>query len=168
MGADQGKDKQRGDAPAPRPEPARFVYGPRPIGALVPALLKPSFRRRAPATAQLVADWEMIIGPRLAAETMPRKLTASGTLTIACTGPVAMELQHLSETVKERINGHLGKVAVTQLRFVQDPPPAARPAPPPPPQAVEAARQAVESLPPGPLRDAIESLGRVVLSGRKR
>jgi hypothetical protein len=145
--------------------PSRHIYGPRPVGALLPALVRPAFRKRAPATAQVLADWEAIVGPALAAVTTPRKLF-SGTLAIACAGPVAMELQHLSEELMARINGHLGRVAVTRLRFIQDVPPPL-PAPPPPrPQAREAARRAVASLPAGPLRDALEALGRVVLTER--
>jgi hypothetical protein len=142
----------------------RHIYGPRPVGALLPALVRPAFRKRAPATAMVLADWEAIVGPALAAVTTPRKLF-SGTLAIGCAGPVAMELQHMAGPLMARINGHLGHVAVTRLRFLQDvpPPPVARP---PRPQAIAAARQAVESLPEGPLRDALESLGRVVLTER--
>jgi hypothetical protein len=145
--------------------PGRHIYGPRPVGALVPDLVRPAFRRRAPATAQVLADWELIIGPALAAVTTPRKLF-SGTLSIGCAGPVAMELQHMAEPLMARINGHLGHVAVTRLRFIQDVPPPPPTLPPPRPQAIEAARSAVASLPEGPLRDALESLGRVVLTGR--
>jgi hypothetical protein len=139
--------------------------GPRPLGALVPALVRPAFRRRAPATAQVLADWEAIVGPALAAETLPRRLSA-GTLTIACAGPIAMELQHLSEALLGRINGHLGQVVVTRLRFVQEAL-AARPRAAPqaaPPGAREAARRAVAGLAEGPLRDALERLGRAVLT----
>ena len=32
----------------------RHVYGPRPVGALMPRLTRPTFRRRAPATAQVL------------------------------------------------------------------------------------------------------------------
>ena len=143
----------------------RHVYGPRAVGALVPALVKPAFRKRAPATAQVLADWEAIVGPAIAAVSVPRKLF-SGTLAIACSGPLAMELQHLAPQLIERINRHLGKVTVTRLRFVQDAP-AARPAPRPPrPAAVARARAAVAGLPDGELRDALEALGRAVLAGR--
>jgi hypothetical protein len=142
----------------------RFVYGPRTVGALVPGVVRPAFRRRAPATAQVLADWPAIVGPALAATTLPRRLSGD-TLTLACTGPVAMELQHLSEALIERINAHLGRIVVRRLRFVQDamPPPAARPAAPPP-AATAAARAAVATLPEGGLRDALERLGRVVLT----
>jgi hypothetical protein len=65
-----------------------------------------------------------------------------------------------------RINGHLGRVAVTRLRFVQDAP-AALPRPRPPrPAAVAQARAAVAGLPEGDLRDALEALGRAVLGAR--
>ena len=98
----------------------RHVYGPRPVGALMPRLTRVAFRRRAPATAQVLADWSAIVGPAIAAVTTPRRL-AAGTLTIACAGPIAMELQHLAAEVIARINAHLGSQAVSALRFVQTP-----------------------------------------------
>lgn len=159
------KGRESGQAGPAAEEPSRHIYGPRPVGALVPALVRPAFRRRAPATAQVLADWEAIIGPALAAVTTPRKLF-SGTLVIGCAGPVAMELQHMAEPLMARINGHLGSIAVTRLRFIQVAPLSRPAAPPPRPQAIAAARRAVESLPEGRLRDALESLGRVVLTER--
>ncbi len=144
-------------------KPGRHVYGPRAVGALVPALVRPAFRRRAPATAQVLADWEAIVGPAIAAITTPRKLF-SGTLAIACVGPVAMELQHLSDQLIGRINAHMGKVTVTRLRFVQDMAPAAPPRPPPRPVAVGAARRAVAEVADDELRAALEALGRAVLT----
>lgn len=161
---DQGKAAR---VPAAHPAAERHVYGPRQVSALVPALVRPAFRRRAPATAQVLADWEAIAGPALAAVTTPRRLFA-GTLSIACTGPVALELQHLSGQLIERINTHLGQVAVTRLRFVQDAPPPAAPPPRPRPQAVAEARAAVAGLPQGELRDALEALGRMVLTRAAR
>ena len=95
----------------------RHVYGPRTVGSMVPRLTRPTFRRRAPATAQVLADWEAIVGPAIAAVTTPRRLS-SGTLTIACAGPIAMELQYLSGELTGRINAHLGSQVVTSLRFV--------------------------------------------------
>lgn len=145
----------------------RHVYGPRTLSALVPALVRPAFKRRAPATAQVVADWEAIVGPAIAAVTTPRKLF-TGTLVLACPGPVALELQHLAPQLIARINAHLGKTAVTRLRFTQDTPAPSAPPPPKPPLAPEAAREAVAALPPGALRDALESLGRVVLAKNTR
>lgn len=134
------------------------------MSALLPALVRPAFRKRNPAAAQVLADWEAIVGPALAATATPRRLSG-GTLAISCSGPTAMELQHLSDMLIARVNSHLGRVAVLRLRFVQDPPaPVTAASPSPPPQALLAARTAVSGLPDGALRDALEKLGRVVLA----
>jgi hypothetical protein len=146
---------------------ARHVYGPRPVSALLPALTRPAFRRRSPAAAQILADWPSIIGPALAAVTTPRRL-AAGTLTLACTGPIATELQHLATELIARINAHLGLPTVQALRFVQTaaPPPAtlSPPAPRITAAATKAAEAAVAGLPNGELRDALVALGRAVLT----
>ena len=163
MATDRKDDKSQAakwwtDAP-------RHLYGARPVGALIPALVRPAFRRRSPATAQVLADWEAIMGPAIAAVTVPRKLFA-GTLAIGCSGPMALELQHLSTELIARINRYLGRVTVTRLRFVQDLAPPPRRPPPPRPQAIAEARAAVVGLSDDPLRDALESLGRAVLTRR--
>ncbi len=150
--------------------PARHVYGPRPIGSLLPALTRPAFRRQGPAAAQVLADWPVIVGPEMAAITQPRRLTG-GTLTIACSGPVAMELQHLAPELMARINAQLGGEPVQRLRFVQTVlrrAPDTRPAPPPSSAARRAAEKAVGQLPAGPFRDALTALGRAVLAGTTR
>jgi hypothetical protein len=164
MASDEDEDKPaRPDAPAVA---GRFVYGPRPLSAVLPGLVRPAFRGHAAVAAQLLADWPSIVGPTYAPLTTPRRL-ATGLLTIACTGPVAMELQHVAPLVIERINAHLGRVAVERLRFVQAPTPRAAPSARAAPRpALQAARAAVAGLPPSELRDALERLGRAVLAGR--
>jgi len=146
---------------------ARHVYGPRPVGALVPAITRPAFRRRAPAAAQVLADWAAIVGPALAAVTAPRRLSA-GRLVIACAGPVAMELQHLAPELVARINAYLGQATVTALGFVQDHLPESLPASPPPPSSAAhaAAARAVKNLPEGPLKEALAALGRSIHTAR--
>lgn len=136
----------------------RHVYGPRAIASLLPVITRPALRQRNAASAQLIADWEAIVGPDLAAVTLPRRLT-SGTLTLACAGPTALELQHQSQMLVGRINTHYGRLLVDRLRFVQDdsaaasrPPPAlGRQAPPEP--------VSIPDMPEGPLRDALAALG---------
>jgi len=141
-------------------DPTRRYYGPKTIGSLVPAVTRPAFRKHGPATAQVMVDWPAIVGPALAATTMPRRF-AAGTLTLGCAGPVALELQHLAGPLLERINGHLGRALVQRLRFVQDPPkhqqieaPRAQPASP----------IAIPDFPDGPLRDALAALGGMIRS----
>ena len=137
--------------------------GPRPLGALIPRLTRPAFRRKSPAGAQLMADWPAVIGPALAAVTAPQRLTG-GTLTLACAGTVALELSHLAPQIVQRINAHLGRQAVERLRFVQLPPagapaPARRKAEQPLPQRVSASLEGVASP---ELREALARLARGV------
>jgi hypothetical protein len=105
----------------------------------------------------------------LAAVSTPRRL-AAGTLTIACSGPVAMELQHYATEVISRINTHLGGTTVRTLRFVQTAAaaPRAPDAAPSPPAVAEAAESAVAALPEGELRAALAALGRAVLADAAR
>ncbi len=145
----------------------RFVWGPRPLGTLIPHLTRPVFRKKSPAGALLMADWAEIVGPGLAAVTSPKRVT-SGTLTIGCVGPVAMELSHLAPQLIERINAQLGKPVVERLRFVQQ----AATAPPARPRPVAEAKlpprveEAVGNLPAGELREALAKLARGVYRNR--
>jgi hypothetical protein len=148
----------------------RHVYGPRPLGALVPRVARPAFRAMGPGTGTVVADWNAIVGPMLAAVSVPRRL-AAGTLTIACAGPVAMEMQYYATELISRINTHLGAATVRSLRFVQTTSVAPQATPPPAPAApwvAEAAEAAVAALPEGELRAALAALGRAVLAGEAR
>lgn len=158
-------DKPSSPSPAPEAEQRR---GPRWLGAIVPRVTKPAFRRGSPAAAGLMADWPGVIGPALAAVTRPVKLSrppknADGTpgpatLTIRCAGPVALELQHMAPQVMARINQSVGFPLVCALRFergsVLPPPrPAARPAP-----AAPASEKGLEAIQDEGLRAALAAL----------
>lgn len=141
---------------------ARQGFGPRALGALMPPLTRPVLRRLHPGAAQLMAEWEALVGPGLASRTTPRRLDR-GTLTIACAGPVAMELTMLGPQVIGRINAGLGRPVVQRLRFIQAA--AARPAPRPSPRPVtlpDAAQARLAAVPEGPLRDALAKLAQGV------
>ena len=116
-----------------------------------------------------MADWPAIVGPALAAVTVPRRF-ASGTLSIACSGPIALELQHLAGELMARINANLGRVTVTAAPLRAGAGRAAESrtrrrrahrAPPPrgPPRGSH-------GLPEGALRDALVALGSAVLTER--
>ena len=71
----------------------------------------------------------------------------------------------MSGELLARVNGHLGRIAVERVRFVQDAPAAPLPAAPEPPASDVALP--VTGLPDGALRDALVALGRSVRrSGR--
>lgn len=135
-------------------EEARRTYVSLPLAQLVPGVTRPAFKQRSPAGAGLMADWVSIVGPMLAAQTEPRKLSR-GQLTIACPGPVALELQHAAAALIERINTHAGTRLVERLRFVQDH--VAARAPKLPHRSVVAPVPVAE-LPPGELNDALAGL----------
>lgn len=157
------------DKPDKAPNRIRHVWGPQSVGALVPQLTRPVFRKRAPASAQLLSDWDMIVGPEIAAITTPRRLSGSA-LTLACIGPVALELQHRAGPLMERINAHLGRVVVERLRFVQEAPALPPLAIPPPahPEPSAPAAAIVVDVPEGPLRDALTALGQSVHQAARR
>ncbi|WP_442970713.1 DUF721 domain-containing protein [Roseomonas sp. USHLN139] len=124
--------------PPPAPPVWRADLGPRPIAALMPRVTRPAFKKRSPAGANLMADWPQIVGPVLAAQTIPQKLSA-GTLTLGCAGPVAMELQYLAPQLIAKVNGALGQALVQRLRIVQAKmPPPVRKIPKPTPVALPA------------------------------
>ncbi|WP_027284886.1 DUF721 domain-containing protein [Rubritepida flocculans] len=131
------------------------------LGAIIPRLARPAFRRRSPAAAQIMADWAEMLGPRLAPLAEPVKL-ARGTLTLACTGPAAMELGLCAPVLIERINAHLGRAAVQRLAFVQRAPraaPPARPMAPPPERPLPAPlAERLAALPEGELKAALARL----------
>jgi hypothetical protein len=124
-----------------------------------------AFNRAAPGVAQLMEAWAGIVGPALAGVTTPRRLS-QGTLTIGCSGPVAMELQHLTTEVLDRIDRYLGSHSVRRLRFVQIASMRTRASPGPRPTAAAetVVPDSVSRLADGPLRSALAALGRAVLS----
>jgi hypothetical protein len=156
--------------PAPLRRPPRRASGPRALGALLPTVAKTALKRGGQALAALATDWDAIVGGEMGRQTLPVKLVftpgerACGTLHIAASGALALELQHLEPQVLERINGHFGYRAVERIRLVQDVP------------RVEARTHRRRSVPtantPAPavegvedpeLRAALERLGRALV-----
>ncbi len=164
----------------PRDDERRHARGPRAIAATLPRIAAPALRRRGfaggEASVRVVTDWAEIVGPALARDSLPERLTfprgaeSGGTLRVRAAGPLALELQHLEPLVVERINGYFGYRAVAKLAFVQAPaihrPRRAAPAPPPEPTGPAAAALAarLSGIEDGALREALGRLGRVVLA----
>ena len=137
--------------------------GPKEIGALIPRQTRPAFRRRSPDAAQILADWPQIIGPEVARMAEPVRLVA-GTLTLACSGPAAMELGMGAPALMQRINGHLGRLVVRKLAFIQRAPRPveSRPAPPEPRPLPPRVTKTLDAVPGEELRLALERLAKGV------
>jgi hypothetical protein len=139
-------------------------------------LLSPAMRRQGFAQNEIVTRWRDVVGPLLAARSLPEKLRftgdsrGDGTLFVRVDGSFALEFQHLSPQILERVNTFFGYRAVARLVLRQGPLPRApgRPSAVEPalPAEVEAALQAdLAALRPGPIRDALMRLGRRLLAG---
>ncbi|MGC9954937.1 MAG: DciA family protein [Rhizomicrobium sp.] len=124
-----------------------------------------AFTRAGFSDPTLVLRWEEIAGPETARLARPLRLSEGpngGVLTLKAEPGAALFLQHETRPLCERINGYLGRQAVSRLRFVQGPL-VARPAP-------LVRRETAGSVPPtdpvqkyhGPegLREALRSLAR--------
>src|SRR5215468_12039692 len=104
----------------------------RALGATLPRLTKTVLAKRGSGFAAIVTEWAQIVGPELAAASVPERLTGStGVLLLRVEGAAAVELQHLAPLLVERINTFLGRPAVTRLKLVRAPLP--RPPEPPAP-----------------------------------
>ena len=158
--------------PADNDRPRGTTGGPRPIGELSGRVVAKPLGKRGFAVAALAADWATIVGPALAASTLPLRVAFprgarnQGTLHLkVASGAMALQLQHLGPLIIERVNGHFGYGAVAQLTLAQGPIPnraEARAAIPAASTATVDPNLAsrIEALPDTALRDALDGLGR--------
>lgn len=111
----------------PAHDPAKRTNAPKALGVALGRLTRPVFKQRGVALAEIINRWAEIAGPLLYAETQPEKLVyAAGaghaaTLEISVSPAFALELQHLSPLIIEKINGYFGYRAVERLRLRQVP-----------------------------------------------
>jgi hypothetical protein len=150
------------------------------LGALVGAIIDPVTRRRGFATADLIAAWPEIAGGRWADCTRPEKITwpraedgGPAMLTVRVEGPQAVFLQHEATQIIERVNAFLGYGAIGRLRIVQAPITPLKATAAAATRALSASEEAelgarVAEVDGGPLRAALQRLGRGVLSERGR
>lgn len=148
---------------------------PRPLSAFAGAALNDALKRQGFASAELVARWADIVGTEVAAHSEPLKINwprqdneqtpEPATLVLRVEGPAAIEIQHLSSVILERVNQFFGWRAIGRLALRQAP--LKRRAPKTalaPPDPAVAARIA-ESLPQvedEDLRQALARLGAAI------
>ena len=146
----------------------------RPLADLVRRTLADTFARQGFASTELVTHWNDIVGAEVAAHCEPLRLKwprggdvdapEPATLVLRVEGPVAIEIQHLSPVILERVNRFFGWRAVGRLALRQAPL-ARRAAPPvrPAPDPQAAARLAATlDVADEDLRNALARLGAAI------
>jgi hypothetical protein len=95
------------------------------IKKVIPAILKPVLDKRGFAQAQIVLDWEKIVGSQMALYGIPERInyyknaTSKGTLVLSVTPGWAPIINHGNQQILERINSYFGYEAVSRLQLKQ-------------------------------------------------
>lgn len=150
--------------------------GLRAIAAEIPRIAGTALGKRGFGEAQLVTQWEAVIGPELAQKLTPERLSfargerRSGTLRLRVASAFATEAQHLEPVLIERINAFFGYGAVARLVLVQGPALAGAPAAPSLRPLTPAEQGALDARVAGiadpDLRAALARLGAAVAGSR--
>jgi hypothetical protein len=114
----------------------------KPLRDLVGKVVGDTFRRRGFASVELVTRWAEIVGADVAAHSEPIKIQWTrpapslpspasgggsgwgqepGTLVLRVDGPAAIEVQHLTHVICERVNSFFGWRAVARISLRQAP-----------------------------------------------
>jgi hypothetical protein len=152
--------------------PASF---PRPLGDLLRKTLNEGFARQGFTSTELVTRWNAIAGAEIATHCEPIKIQwpravhdeepEPATLVLRVEGPAAIEIQHLSAVILERVNRFFGWQAVGRIALRQAPlRRKAKPAPPPRPDPQKTARMAADltDITDEDLKGALARLGAMV------
>src|SRR5271168_2124733 len=150
----------------PRPISAK------PLSVLLSDVFSDAFGKQGFAARELVTRWSEIAGPEIAAYSEPLKMQwprpvegqpqEPATLVLRVEGPMALEIQHASDIILQRVNRFFGWSAVGRLALRQGPlSRRERPSAPPAPEAseVEQVAQTLSSVEDEQLRAALARLG---------
>lgn len=137
----------------------------------VAKIMRPLAKKHGAGSTGLASHWDAIVGFRFAKISRPVKF-ASGregrTLVIAAPGPAAALIMASSNKIIERANGFLGAGHIRHIKIIQTKlrtETSRRPAPQGlTQQAGDQLQSGLESVGDAALKDALESLGRKVLS----
>lgn len=104
---------------------------PKPLSELLRATLKDSFARQGFASTELVSRWADVVGAEIAAHSQPVKIQwqrpvgdnppEPATLVLRVEGPAALDIQHLSGVILDRVNRFLGWQAIGKINLRQAP-----------------------------------------------
>jgi len=144
----------------------------KPLSVLLSDVFSDAYAKQGFAARELVTRWAEIAGPEIAAHSQPLKIQwprpvegqqqEPATLVLRVEGPMALEIQHSSDVILQRVNRFFGWSAVGRLALRQAP--LSRRAPrktPPPPdaKAVADVAQTLSSVEDEQLKAALARLG---------
>jgi hypothetical protein len=147
---------------------------PRPLSDFLGATLSDTLKARGFISTEIVARWAEIAGVEIAAHSEPIRINwprrtedGSGepaTLVLRVEGPAALEIQHLSTVILERVNRFFGWQAIGRIALRQAPlRHRERPAPPPPDlAAVARIAEGLSGVTDDDLRKALARLGAAI------
>src|ERR1700742_1838550 len=147
----------------------------KPLSVLLSDVFSDAYAKQGLAARELVTRWTEIIGPELSAHCEPLKMQwprpvegqpqEPATLVLRVEGPMALEIQHSSDVILERVNRFFGWSAVGKLALRQAPlsrrDRPSRPRPPDP-KAVAAVAETLSSVEDDALREALARLGAAI------
>lgn len=156
---------------------------PRPLSDLLGATLMDVMKAQGFASGEILSRWGDIVGPEIAVHSEPLKINwprpnpkAEGneipaepaTLVLRVEGPAALEIQHMSAVILERVNRFFGWQAIGRIALRQAPlHRRERPRVPPPPDPAAVSRIAA-SLPAATDDDLRQALARLGASIKRK
>jgi hypothetical protein len=158
-------------------KPARGF--PRPLSEFTATSLGGVLKAQGFASMEIVTRWREIVGAEVAAHSEPMKINwprpktdvgdveqaEPATLVLRVEGPAALEIQHLSSVILERVNRFFGWQAIGRLALRQAPLrrklPKKRP-PPPDPAITARLAASMPEIEDDALRDALARLGSAI------
>jgi hypothetical protein len=155
----------------PKPGPVTA----KPLSVLLNDVFSDAFAKQGFAARELVTRWAEIAGNDIAAHAEPLKMQwprpvegqpqEPATLVLRVDGPMALEIQHRSEVILERVNRFFGWHAVGRIALRQAPLSRRdrRPAPrPPDPTAVKKVAETLSAVEDEALKEALARLGAAI------
>jgi hypothetical protein len=147
----------------------------KPLSLLLSDVFSDAYARQGFAARELVTRWPEIAGKDIADHAEPMKMQwprpvegqpqEPATLVLRVEGPMALEIQHRSDVILERVNRFFGWHAVGRIALRQAPLSRRnrRPAPrPPDPTAVKKVAETLSAVEDEALKDALARLGAAI------
>ena len=147
----------------------------KPLSVLLSDVFADAYARQGFAARELVTRWGEIAGPEIAAHSEPLKIQwprpvegqpqEPATLVLRVEGPMALEIQHSSDVILQRVNRFFGWSAVGRLALRQAPlSRRKRPAPrvAPDPKSVARVAATLDAVEDEELRAALARLGAAI------